>query len=116
MNFELNLRQIAEKWNVDFLGIADLAEHAAIKPGTGLDRLEYPKAISIGITLFSQIVDQLPNRKERSVSVAYKHHCYDVINNRLDLVASEMSSLLQRNGFGVLPIPALKIINDKMLQ
>ena len=38
-----------------------------------------------------------------------------MINNRLDLIISEMSSLLQSRGHRVLPIPASKRIDDDKL-
>lgn len=107
MELETKLRDIGENRNIDHFGIADLSSvQPYIKSRYGALLLKYTKAISIGITLFHDIVDQLPNRKQQSVSLAYKHHCYDVINNRLDLIVSEMSSYLQRLGQRVLPIPA----------
>ncbi|NQU54695.1 MAG: epoxyqueuosine reductase [Bacteroidetes bacterium] len=116
MNLELELRAIAQKYNIDHFGIADLiVAHGFIESQGGPQVIQYPKAISIGLTLFHDIIDQLPNRKTRSVSIAYKHHCYDIINNRLDLIVSEMSSYLQRLGFRVMPIPASKRIDDKKL-
>lgn len=80
-----------------------------------MDITTYPRAISIGITMFHDIVDQLPNRKQRAVCIAYKHHCYDVINVRLDNVISELSSEIQHAGHRVYPIPASKRVNDKTI-
>jgi epoxyqueuosine reductase QueG len=116
MNLELELRAIAKKWKIDYFGIADLSiAHRFIESQGGPQVIDYAKAISLGLTLFHDIVDQLPNRKTQAVSMAYKHHCYDIINNRLDLTVSEMSSYLQRLGFRVLPIPASKLVDDKKL-
>jgi epoxyqueuosine reductase len=105
MIHELNLRNISEKWNIDHFGIADLsAASQFIESHYGDQLLRYPKVISIGINLFHDIINQLPNRKQKSVSLVYKHHCYNVINNRLVLIVSEMSSVLYRSGHRVLPI------------
>ncbi len=113
MNLQQSLRRIGEKWNIDHFGIADLNVAASsIESYYGPHLRAYPKAISVGINLFHDIVDQLPNRKQKQVSQAYKHHCYDVINNRLDLIVSEMSSYLQRLGHRVLPIAASKRADD----
>jgi epoxyqueuosine reductase len=116
MDLETNLRKIGENRNIDHFGIADLsAVRTYIKSHYGDQLLSYPKAISIGLNLFHDIVDQLPNRKQNSVSLAYKHHCYDAINNRLDLIVSEMSSFLQRLGHRVLPIPASQRLGEENL-
>ena len=76
---------------------------------------EYPRAVSIGIALLHTIVDQLPQRSERAVAVNYRHSSYDVINQRLDLVASRLSSVLQHMGYRALPIPAAKRIDDQRI-
>jgi epoxyqueuosine reductase QueG len=91
----------------DFLGIADLAiARAFIKDQGGDVVAGFPKAISIGIALPRAIVDQLPNRADRTVAMSYRSHAYDVINQRLNLIASQVASLLQREGHRALPIPA----------
>jgi len=116
MVFDKRLEELADDSGVNFYGIADLsAAHAAIIEQGGATVSKYPRAISFGITLFDSIIDQLPWRAERTVAVSYQHHCYDVINNRLDLVASRLSSELQGYGFDAMPIPASKSIDDEKL-
>jgi epoxyqueuosine reductase QueG len=98
---------LATKLGADFFGVADLSiAHDAILEQGGPAVVEFPRAISVGITLFDSIVDQLPRRGEPAVALTYRHHCYDVINNRLDLVTSGLSSALQADGYHVLPVPA----------
>lgn len=110
------IRGLVETWGADFFGIADLAlAHEAIAEQGGPLIAEYPRAISFGIAMIHSIVDQLPNRDERAVAVNYRHHCYDVINQRLDHIASRLSSALQREGYNVLPIPASKRFDDERL-
>jgi epoxyqueuosine reductase len=102
-------------WGADFWGVADLslAKKAILDQGGNLVA-EYPFAISIGIALSHSIVDQLPHRDERAAAVSYRHE-YDVVNQRLDLIASHVSSLLQQHGFQAFPVPASKRIDDQRI-
>jgi epoxyqueuosine reductase len=75
----------------------------------------YPRAISLGISLLHAIINQLPQRDKRSVAVSYRHHCYDLVNQRLDLIASQLAGLLQREGYRTFPIPASKVIDQERI-
>jgi len=91
----------------DFVGVADLAPARAFVDEQGGEVVaSFPRAVSIGIALPRAIVDQLPNRAHPAVAVQYHSHCYDIINQRLNAIASQVTSLLQRAGHRVLPIPA----------
>lgn len=108
------IRELAEVWGVDFFGIADLSlAHEAISDQGGSAIAEFPRAISVGIGLLHTIIDQLPQRSERAVAVNYRHHCYDIINQRLDHITSRLSSTLQREGYQAMPIPASKRVDDE---
>ncbi len=113
MRTHMQLRQQAERWGADFFGIADLTlAKAAIFDQGGAVVAEFPRAVALGIELFHPIVDQLPQRAELAVGVNYRHHCYDIINQRLDLLASRVGSVLQREGYRAMPIPASKYVDD----
>ena len=113
MELETELDTMVENWGAEFFGVADLSPaYDAILEQGGEATADFPRAISIGIGLFDSIVDQLPQREERVVAVSYKHHGYDVINQRLDLIVSRLSSELVRRGYRALPVPASKIVND----
>ena len=113
MEFEDQLRNSGMKWGADYFGIADLsvAQDAILEQG-GTEIAEYPRSISIGISLFQPIVDQLPRRQERSIAVSYRSHCYDIINARLDQIISRLASVLQREGHKVYPVAASKRVDD----
>ncbi|CAJ35587.1 4Fe-4S double cluster binding domain-containing protein [Methanocella arvoryzae] len=113
---EDRIREIARQEGVDFFGIADLAvakEELARQGGPGMAK--YPRAISLGIRLFDEIVDQLPDRKSRAVAVSYRTHCYDVINLRLDEVASKIAGEVQRAGHRAYPVPASARTDDERI-
>lgn len=118
MTLELNdrIRELAERTGVDFFGVADLSlAHDAIQEQGGRAIAEYPRAISLGIALLHAIVDQLPNRSERGVAINYRHHSYDLVNVRLDLAASRLSSVLQRDGYRALPVPASRRVDKERI-
>ena len=108
---------------MNFWGVADLTParlaiamqappatasgQAVTTPGQACDVLsQYPRAVSIGLGLLHPIVDLLPCRSERMVALAYRRHCYDLVNQRLDLIASEVSGAVQRAGYRAFPVPA----------
>jgi epoxyqueuosine reductase QueG len=110
------LRSQAESLGADFYGVADLAPACeAILDQGGAVVAGYPRAVSIGVGLFHAIVDQLPQRAEKAVAQSYKHHCYDVINARLDEITSRLSSRLQREGHRAQPVPASKMPDAERL-
>jgi epoxyqueuosine reductase len=110
------LDEFSRELGADFYGVADLlpAKEFIADQG-GIDVAEYPKAISIGIVLLDDIVNQLTHRFERSVAVNYRHHAYNIINLRLDMIASRLSSILQKNGNKALPIPASERYDDERI-
>ncbi|VVB72616.1 Epoxyqueuosine reductase [uncultured archaeon] len=98
---------LAEDYGADLFGVADLTEAQEFILWQGGSRVAgYPRAVSIGITLLHPIVDQLPRREEKAVAVEYRHHAYDVINDRLDDISSRLSGALQARGYRALPISA----------
>jgi epoxyqueuosine reductase QueG len=110
------LDEFARELGADFFGVADITPVKDFIQNQGGDMvMGYPRAISIGIILLDTIVDQLPQRFERSVAVNYRHHTYDIINLRLDLISSRISSLLQKEGYKALPIPASERYDNNKL-
>ena len=98
----------------DFIGVADLAIAQDFVRDQGGDVVAgFPKAVSIGIALPRAIVDQLPNRSQRAVAVNYRSHAYHIINQRLNMIASQVASALQRDGHRALPVPAAERCDDE---
>jgi epoxyqueuosine reductase QueG len=100
----------------DFLGVADLSSaREAILAQGGPAVADFPRAISIGLALFHPIVDQLPRRADRAMALTYKHHCYDLVNQRLDHLASRLSGALQGEGYRAMPVPASQTVDTERL-
>ena len=108
MDLDRDLMNFATAQGVDFWGVADLSiAQDAISDQGGPKITAYPRGISMGIELLHSIVDLLPQRTDRSVTIEYKNHCYEYINERLDQAASKMASIIQGKGFHVFPVPAV---------
>ncbi len=116
MGLDQQYREFAVELGADFYGVADLSTaHDAIYAQGGAVIAGFPRAISVGLALFDAIVDQLPHNSDRAVAMSYRHHCYDVVNQRLDQITSKLSSSLQRNGYRTLPVPASQTVDDARL-
>jgi epoxyqueuosine reductase len=115
VGLEEDLRSVIESWGTDFWGVADLspARDFILSQG-GQAVAAYPRAVSIGIALPHAIVDQLPMRAAWPVAVSYRHQ-YNTVNQRLDLVASHVTSLLQQHGFQAFPVPAAVRVDDERI-
>lgn len=110
------LKDLAKSWGAEHWGVADLTPaREFIETQGGPLVAGFPRAISVGIGLFHNIVDHLPQRDTRAVATSYKHHCYDVVNRRLDNVASRLSSTLQHAGYRALPVPASVRADDERI-
>lgn len=117
MGLDSRIKRIATDMGVDFYGVADLGGvHDEILRQGGEDVATYPRAITIGIALFDSIVDALPARNEEAaVAVNYLHHCYDVINARLDAIASRIGGALQSEGYRTLPLPSSERFDNERI-
>ncbi|MCL5071018.1 MAG: 4Fe-4S dicluster domain-containing protein [Actinobacteria bacterium] len=95
--------------DLDFFGFAELSPaYESILQQGGQEIADYPRAISIGIALPDEIVDALPDRKQKpEVSVNYQR-LYDTTNQQLDIITGQISSMLISHGHKALAIPASK--------
>ena len=117
MKLDDTIRDLAGELGADFFGIADLAaaRDEILRQG-GDDVASYPRALSFVIRLFVSIVDELPRRNDdRGVTINYLHHCYDIVNARLDVISSRIASALQNEGYRTLPMPASERHDNKRI-
>lgn len=114
MNEELY--SIARSHGITYFGVADLSKvDRNVVDQVGSGTAGYPYCISLGIVLPKQVVDKLPDRAEYANALNYKLFAYDVINQRLDLIASILSSFIQEKGYKVLPVPASGTVDNEKL-
>jgi epoxyqueuosine reductase QueG len=113
MDILAKIRELGEIYGIDYIGVAGIeGYHKEIAEIGGAIPESYPRAISIGIALPSAIVDRLGVSATYEDVFTYHEHAYKVINNRLDLFASVVASLIQRAGHKVMPIPAAERIDS----
>jgi epoxyqueuosine reductase QueG len=107
LELEKDLRSIIEKECEDyFLGMVDLSNVKNSLTNKYISLItEYPRAISVGITLPEMILDGF----SASTAVIYKE-----TSSRLKLITSHMSHFFEKNGYKALPMPTSKNLNDKM--
>ena len=116
MTLEKLITEIRRSRKADYVGTASLESAADFIRDQGGDFIaQFPTSVSVGIILPSAIVDLLPRRSERAVRVSYHSHAYEVINQRLDLLASEITSLLQSAGYRAFPVPASQRVDDRRI-
>ncbi len=111
-----NVSELAESLGADFFGVADLScasQDIAEQDGPAI--AEFPRAVSVGIALPHSIVDRLPDRAEPGVASNYRHHSYDIINQRLDHIVSRINSYLQQEGYRSYPVPASQRVNQQKM-
>ena len=116
MPLDEDLQNLAMSLGADLYGIADLRpyENEMVEQGGKLVS-GYPFAVSVGLRLLDTIVDQVPNRSERAIRVLYRSHTYDVVNGRLDVISIALASLLQKEGYRAMPVPASERIDDERI-
>jgi epoxyqueuosine reductase len=116
MSIQNEIGKLAKQFGIAYFGVADLSSaHDAVLEQGGDIVSKYPYSISLGIPLLKEIVDQLPDRRQRAVALNYRHHAYDIINQRLDITSSIISSFIQGEGYRVLPIPAAERVDDEKI-
>ncbi len=109
VDMELNKRivDLLDGHYVDLVGFADMRAHENDVMRFGGPVVSgYPSAVSIGIAIPDSIVDFLPSRQDANVACEYRTHGYEVLNDRLNIAASALSSFLNAGGHRTLPVPA----------
>jgi epoxyqueuosine reductase len=108
------LREDASALGADFFGVADLAPAREFIAERGGEMVaQFPRAVSIGVMMPSTIVDQIVRHDDKAALIAYRSHSYDILNIRLNQIASRLSSLLQREGHRAFPIAAAERANGE---
>jgi epoxyqueuosine reductase len=113
MNLFEKVNQLGDFHGIDFIGVAGIESYKKeISSIGGYIANDYPRALSIGIALPVSIIRLLENSDIYENILQYKTHAYDVINDRLDQFSSIISSVIQKNGHHVMPLPAAERIDN----
>ena len=109
------LQAQAENELLNYFGVADLTpvmDYVCIQGGKFLTK--FPRAISIGIDLLDEVLDQL-TASEVKTALTYLNYVYQTVNVRLNLAAMNLGSTLQKNGYGAYLIPASQTLSYESL-
>ncbi len=114
---EARLEALALSRGARFFGIADLAPaRKEVRRLGGEDVAAYPRAVSIGIELSHEIVDELPERATRhDVARMYRLHL-DEIKEVLRQIETELADALRLEGHAVLAIPVSERRDERYLE
>jgi epoxyqueuosine reductase len=108
------VREEALALGADFFGVADLAPAREFVAQRGGEMVaQFPRAVSVGVMMPSTIVDQIVRHDDKAALIAYRSHSYDILNIRLNQIASRLASLLQHEGYQAFPIAAAERANGE---
>lgn len=113
MSLNRKIHRFVKTLNINYFGISDLSPAGDFihnQGGSILDEFKF--CVSIGIILPDSIVEQLPFRSNKAVSVNYRFHAYEIINARLDNNTSVLSDYIQGLGYNAMPIVAAERCDD----
>ncbi len=106
------LRIYSESLGVDLFGVADLSlaeEYLSKQGGTHVG--QFPRAISLGIRLIDDVLDQLENHND-IVPIASYRGVYDATNQALDRAVLMVAKKVQQSGYRAHPVLASSMLNN----
>ena len=107
LNLNNKIKSVLKPYYIDYVGFANLSPYQEELTKLGGSIVNgFSNGISLGIVIPDAIVNKLPNRSDTNVSCEYQIHGYDVLNDRLNLSASVVTSYLNQQGYRTLPIAA----------
>ena len=108
------IKDIIKRFDIDLVGVADLSPALGqIVDQGGAIFKSYPRAVSLGCRLSSEVVDAIEDHGNRALVMNYVHHLYSVVNQRLDQAALTVTGFLMEKGYLAFPVPASQIISYK---
>ena len=113
MDLLKKINELGDFYGIDFIGVAGISQvKNEIKDISGKVIEDFPRALSIGIRLQDSIIDLLEDRESYENRLLFYTHAYEIITGRLDEFASIISSVIQREGYRVMPLPAAERIDS----
>lgn len=108
--------EYSKNLGMDLFGVADLSSVSDYIINQGGKHVgEFPRAISLGVRLIDDVVDQLINHQD-IVTIASYRGIYDAANSALDKAAFMVGRKIQEEGYRAYPIPASSMLNNEKLE
>jgi len=110
------LEAYARSLGVDLFGVADLSparDFIATQGGQHIGG--YKRAVSLGVRLVDDVVDQLHDHQNLAAISTYRG-LYAAVNSALDRVALMVAKRVQKAGHRAYPVPASSMLNNGRLE
>lgn len=110
------LGECAKGLGVDLFGVADLSpakEFILVQGGQHIGG--FTRAISLGVRLVDDVVDQLHNHQDL-VTISSYRGLYTAVNSALDRAALMVAKSVQEAGHRAYPVPASSMLNNGRLE
>jgi len=110
------LRIYSKSLGIDLFSVADLYSASKYITNQGGKHVgEFPRAISLGIRLIDDVIDQLQNHQDL-VTIASYRGIYDSANRVLDRASLMIAKKIQESGHRAYPISASSMLNNEKLE
>ena len=110
------LTDYAQGLGIDLVGFADISVVSEYVKNQGGEHVAgFPRAISLGVRLIDDVIDQLINHQD-IVTIASYRGVYDAANSTLDRAALLIAKKVQKAGYRAYPISASSMLNNGKLE
>lgn len=110
------LGECAKSLGVDLFGVADLSparDFILVQGGQHIGG--FKRAISLGVRLVDDVVDQLHDHQDL-VTISSYRGLYTAVNSALDRAALMVAKRVQEAGHRAYPVPASSMLNNGRLE
>ena len=109
------LRVTASDLGIDLFGVADLSSVKDFVTRQGGSHVGgFPRAVSLGLRLVDDVIDELHNHQDLAVLSTYRV-LYNTVNNTLDHATLMVAKKIQDAGYRAYPVPASSVLKDDRL-
>ena len=110
------LKIFSKSLGIDLLGVADITNASDFIRMQGGEHIgSFPKAVSIGMRLVDDVVDELFRHEDPSTIFTYRG-LYDSVNANLNRAALLIAKKIQEAGFKAYLISAAQTVNERKLE
>lgn len=111
-----DLKTYSKSLEIDLFGVADLSQAKEYIAKQGGDHVGgFPRAVSLGVRLIDDIVDELVNHTD-VVTISSYRGVYNAANQILNRATFLMAKKIQQSGYRAYPVPASSMLNNGNLE
>ncbi|MBD3173316.1 4Fe-4S dicluster domain-containing protein [Candidatus Bathyarchaeota archaeon] len=111
-----DLKTYSKSLGIDLVGVADIAQAKEYIIKQGGDHVgRFPRAVSLGVRLIDDVVDELVNHTD-IVTISSYRGVYNTANQVLDRATFLVAKKIQQSGYRAYPVPASSMLNNGNLE